>query len=142
MGELDADLPRQRQHRPLRGRVGDLRDRRAHDGDERGGVDHRAARLVLEQVRDPVLAAEEDAAQVDVLDPLEDLERRIEDRSVLGRVDPGVVEEDVDPAELAPAPAAYIPSTCSGSVTSATIASSPLRALGDVDADDLRALAA
>ena len=83
----------------LGGGVGDLRDGRAHHRDERGGVDHRAA-AGLEQVRDAVLAAEEDAAQVDVLDPLPGLERGVEHRGVVGRVDAGVVEEHVDAAHL------------------------------------------
>ena len=68
-GELDPELPREREHGPLRGGVGALGDGGTHHRHEGGDVDHRAA-AGLEQVRDAVLAAEKDAAQVDVLDAL------------------------------------------------------------------------
>ena len=64
--------------------------------------------LVLEQVRDAVLAAEEDDLQVDVLHALPGLERRVEHRGVVVGRDAGVVEQHVDAAELARARAAYI----------------------------------
>jgi hypothetical protein len=90
--ELHPELARQRQHAALRRRVGDLRRRRAHDRHERGGVDHRAA-AGLQQVRDPVLAAEEDRLQVDVLNPLPRLLGGVEDGGVVGGGDAGVVEQ-------------------------------------------------
>ena len=96
--ELDAELARHREHRALRRRVRDLRGRGAEDRDERGDVDHRAA-AALEQVRDPVLAAEEDALRVHVLDALPRLDGRVEDGRVVGRRDAGVVVEHVDAAE-------------------------------------------
>jgi hypothetical protein len=43
-------------------------------------------------MRDAVLAAQEDALEVDVLHALPRLERRFEHRRVVGRGDPGVVE--------------------------------------------------
>ena len=138
--ELDAELARERQHAALRRGVGDLRGRGAHHRDERGGVDHRAAgRVVGEQMRDAVLAAEEHALEVDVLDALPGLERGVEHRRVVGRRDPGVVEEHVDPAELARA-RAYMSRPACSSVTSTSSARSP-GAGEQVDADDRRALA-
>ena len=71
----DGELAAHREHRAFRGRVGDLRGGRADDRDERGDVDHRAA-AALEQVRDAVLAAEEDALRVDVLHALPGLDAR------------------------------------------------------------------
>jgi hypothetical protein len=97
-GELDAQLARQREHAALRRGVGDLRRGGTHHRDERRGVDDRAAPGV-EQVWDAVLAAQEDAAQVDLLHALPDLERGVEHRAVVGRVDAGVVEQHVDAAE-------------------------------------------
>ena len=97
--ELDPELARQRQHAALRRRVGDLRRRRAHHRHERGGVDHRAA-AGLQQVRDAVLAAEEDRLQVDVLHPLPRLLGGVEDGGVVGGGDAGVVEQHVDRPEL------------------------------------------
>jgi hypothetical protein len=47
-----------------------------------------------------MLAAEEDAGQVDVLDPPPGLERGLERREVVRRRDPRVVEEPVDPPAL------------------------------------------
>jgi hypothetical protein len=47
-----------------------------------------------------VLAAEEDAAQVDVLDALPGLEVGLQDRAVVGGVDAGVVHQHVDATEL------------------------------------------
>ena len=47
-----------------------------------------------------MLAAEEDAAHVDVLDTLPGLEWLLEDRGVVAGVDAGVVEEHVDASEL------------------------------------------
>ena len=109
LGELDAQLAGHRQHAALRRGVGDLRGGRAHHRDERGGVDHRAA-AARQQVRDPVLAAEEHAAQVGRLDALLRLQRRLEHRGVVGRRDAGVVEQHVDPAEPL-ATGAYIDTT-------------------------------
>ena len=96
--ELHAELLRHREHGALRGGVGDLRRRGTEDRDERRDVDHRAA-APLEQVRDPVLAAEEDALRVDVLDALPRLDARVENGRVVARRDAGVVVEDVDAAE-------------------------------------------
>src|SRR5579875_618156 len=78
LGELDAELPREGEHAALGGGVGDLRGGGAHDRDERRGVDDRAAAAV-EQVRDAVLAAQEDRAQVRGLHPLPRLEGRVDD---------------------------------------------------------------
>jgi hypothetical protein len=50
-------------------------------------------------VRDAVLAAREDRAQVHVDHPLPDVVGRLEDRRVRARGDAGVVEEDVDAPE-------------------------------------------
>ena len=52
-----------------------------------------------EQIRDAVLAAEEDALRVDVLHSLPRLDRRVEHRAVVGRRDARVVVEHVDTAE-------------------------------------------
>src|SRR4249919_48774 len=82
--ELHAELLAHREHGPLRRRVRDLRGRRAQDGDEGSDVDHRPS-SPLEQVRDPVLAAEEDALRVHVLNALPCLDARIEYRSVVAR---------------------------------------------------------
>jgi hypothetical protein len=49
-------------------------------------------------MRDAVLAAQEDRREVDVLHPAPGLERRVEDRGVIGRRDAGVVEQHVDVA--------------------------------------------
>ena len=95
--ELDGELPAQGEDGALRGGVGDLRRRRAGEGHERGDVDDRAA-AALEQMRDPVLAAEEDALRVDVLHALPRLDLRLEDRGVVRGHDPRVVVEDVDSA--------------------------------------------
>ena len=73
--ELHGELAAHREHRALRRRVRDLRRRRAEDRDERRDVDHRAA-APLEQVRDPVLAAEEDALRVHGLHAVPRLDRR------------------------------------------------------------------
>ena len=48
----------------------------------------------------PVLATEKDAAQVGRLHPLPGLEPGLEHRRVVGRRDPGVVEQHVDPPKL------------------------------------------
>ena len=64
---------------------------------ERGDVDHRPT-AALEQVRDPVFAAEVDALRVDVLHALPRFGIRLEDRAVVGRRDARVVVEDVDAA--------------------------------------------
>ena len=82
---------------PLLGGVGDLRGRRAHRRDERRRVDDRALAL-REHVRQHGLAAEVDRGQVDLLDPAPGVEPGVEDRVVVRRRDPGVVERDVDPA--------------------------------------------
>jgi hypothetical protein len=95
LGELDAELTAQRQHAALGGGVGDLGRRRSHHRDEARGVDHGAAAGGL-QVRDAVLAAQEDRAQVDRLDALPDVELGGDHRAVVGRRDAGVVEKDVD----------------------------------------------
>ena len=96
--ELHAELAAHRQHGPLRRRVGDLRGGRAEDRHEARDVDHRAT-APLEQVGDPVLAAEEDAARVDRLHAVPGLDRRVEHRGVVVGRDAGVVVEDVDAAE-------------------------------------------
>ena len=62
-----------------------------------GGVDDRALALPP-HVRDRVLAAQVDAGQVDLLDPLPGVQAGVQDRVVVGRGDAGVVERDVDPA--------------------------------------------
>ena len=99
VGELHPKLARERQHAALRGGVGDLRHRGAHDGDEGGDVDNGPAAR-LEQVRDAVLAAQEDRPQVHVLDPLPGLERGLDRRGVVVGIDARVVHQDVDAAEL------------------------------------------
>ncbi len=96
--ELHRELAAHREHGALRGAVGDLRRRRAEDRHERRDVDHRAA-AALEQVRDPVLAAEVDALRVHVLDAIPGVCLGDEDRVVVGRRDARVVVEDVDAAE-------------------------------------------
>ena len=141
--ELDAQLARHRQHAALGGGVGDLRGRRAHHRDERRRVDHRAAgRVVGQQVRDAVLAAQEDA----------DLRltscTRCQASSVVSRTeassfgrDAGVVEQHVDRARTRSRTRAYMSMTCCSSVTSTLSDRSPGRAGEQVDADDGRALA-
>jgi hypothetical protein len=96
--ELYGELSRHRQDGALRGRIGDLRGRGAEDGDERGDVDDRAA-AALDQPREAVPAAEEDALRVHVLDALPGLDGRVEDGRVVRRRDACVVVEHVDPAE-------------------------------------------
>src|SRR5262245_47003219 len=49
-----------------------------------------------------VLAAEEDASKIDVLNALPGIERSLERGGVVGGADPGVVEENVDAPELLP----------------------------------------
>ena len=88
---------RHREHAALGRGVGDLRGRGAHDGDEARGVDDRA-RLLLEHVRQGGLAAQVDGGEVDLLHPAPRVEVGVEDRVVVGRADPGVVERDVDRA--------------------------------------------
>ena len=94
-GELHAELARQGEHAALGSRVADLAGRRAHDGNERRGVDDRAP-AAGEQVRDGVLAAQIDRREVDPLDALPRLEPGVEDGVVVGRADAGVVAADVD----------------------------------------------
>ena len=75
--------------------------RAALDADDpcaRGRVDDRAASL-LEDQRDLVLHAQEDAAQVDVDDPVPLLLVVVGGRSRLLRLDAGVVEGEVQPPE-------------------------------------------
>ena len=96
-GELHAQLAGHREHPALGGRVGDLRGRRAHHRHERGGVDDRPTTL-LQHVGERGLAAQVDAGEVDLLHPAPGVEVGVEDRVVVGRADPGVVERDVDRA--------------------------------------------
>ncbi len=96
-GELDSELARHRQDPTLGGAVGDLRGGGTHHRDERGGVDDRPLAL-LEHVRQRRLAAVVDRGQVDLLHPSPGIDPGLEDRPVLGRRDPGVVERDVDAA--------------------------------------------
>ena len=96
--KLSGELPAHRQDRTLGCRVRDLRRCGAHERHERRDVDHRAA-PALEQVRDPVLAAEEDALRVHVLDALPDLHRCLQNGRVLVGRDAGVVVQDVDPTK-------------------------------------------
>ena len=75
--------------------------RAALDADDpcpRGGVDDRATSL-LEDQRNLVLHAQEDAAQVDVDDPVPLLLVVVGGRSRLPRLDAGVVEGEVQPAK-------------------------------------------
>ena len=81
--ELHGELAAHREHRALRRRVRDLRRRGTDHRRERRDVDHRAA-ATLEQVRDAVLAAEEDALRVDVLHALPRVDGRLEDAGVVG----------------------------------------------------------
>ena len=55
-----------------------------------------------------MLAAEEDRLQVHVLDALPGLERGVQYRDVVVGADPGVVEEDVDPAHLLRRPRVHL----------------------------------
>ena len=68
----DRQLARQRQHRALARRVGDLRRRGAQDRHEGRGVDDRAAARAPER-GDAVLAAEEHPLGVDVHRQVPDL---------------------------------------------------------------------
>ena len=61
----------------------------------------------VEQVGDPVLAAQEDRLEVDVLDSLPGLDRRLEHRGVVVGRDPGVVEEHVYVPELLARPGVH-----------------------------------
>ena len=94
--ELDGEASGQREQRALRGRVGVLRDRAAEQRHEARDVDDRA-RALLDHLRDRVLAAEEDAADVDRHDLVPGRDVRVDDRVVGLGHDPGVVVEDVDP---------------------------------------------
>jgi hypothetical protein len=87
----------------------------------------------------PVLAAEEDALEVDVLDPLPRLHRRVQHRGVVGRADPRVVEEDVDAAELVLRPGVHVPDLV-GVRDVGLDRQVALRPRVEVDADDARAL--
>src|SRR5258708_26374834 len=51
-------------------------------------------------MREHVLAAQVDGGQVDLLDPAQRVDSGGQDRVVVGRGDAGVIERDVDPAEL------------------------------------------
>src|SRR5205823_9528190 len=75
-----------------------LRGGGPHDRDEGSDIDHRAA-SALQQVRDAVLAAEEDTLRVDVLHPLPCLDARLEHGRVVGGRDAGIVVEHVDAAK-------------------------------------------
>ena len=137
--ELDAELACQRQHAALRGGVGDLRGRGAHHGDERRRVDDRAT-AALEQVRDAVLAAQEDRLEVDVLHPLPCLQRRFEHRRVVVGGDARVVEEHVDAAELVAHARVHVTHRCLvGDVDLERQVAG--RTVVQVDADDASALA-
>ena len=93
-----GDLAGHRQHRTLRRRVGDLRRRRAHVGDERGDVDDAAATGV-EHRRDAVPAAAGDAGDVDVEGLRPRLVGRVRRAVVVAGGDAGVVVEHVEAAE-------------------------------------------
>ena len=82
-GELHAQLVRHGHDPALGSRVGDLRRRRAHDSHERRGVDDRPAAPLL-HVRDRVPAAQVHRREVDLLHPPPHVERRVEDRVVIG----------------------------------------------------------
>src|SRR4029079_13142015 len=66
----------------------------------RGVVDDGAAASAQER-RYAELAAEKDAGQIDCQCPLPNAKRRVGGVVVAGQADPGVVEERVEPAELA-----------------------------------------
>ena len=95
--ELDRQLARHREDCPLRGGVGDLAGRGADERDEARHINHRAAAPLL-QVRNAVLAAEEDSPRVHGLYAVPGLDARVQDGGVVGRRDPGVVVEHVDAA--------------------------------------------
>jgi hypothetical protein len=90
-------------------------------------------------VGDAVLAAQEDAERVHVLHALPGVDRSLDDRGVVGRVDSRVVEENVDAAELVAHPRVHrLDLALVGDV-----AGKPQLALGvvaDVDSDDPGAL--
>ncbi len=97
--ELDGDLAGQCQHGAFRGGVRALRRRRSHHGNERRGVDDRAA-SGAKQRRDAELAAEEDAFHVDGDNAVEGFLARVEHRLVLVGHDAGVVEDYVQRTHL------------------------------------------
>ena len=97
--ELDGKRSRQGKHCPLRRGVGILRDRTAEDRDEAGDVDDRSA-MTLDHLGNGVLAGEIHASNVDGHDLIPGLDRRVDDRMVGLRHDPGVVVEDVEAAVL------------------------------------------
>ena len=87
----------------------------------------------------PCLQQRKTLPQVHVLDPLPGLERRLEHGGVVGRVDAGVVEENVDPAELLASPGVHpLDLGLVGDV--GLDRELALRASGDIDAGDPCAL--
>ena len=97
-GELHAEFAGQRQHAALGRGVGDLRGSRTHHRDERGGV-HDGPATLHPHVADRFLAAQVDRGQVDLLDPAPGVQAGVQDRVVVGRGDPGVVERHVHRSE-------------------------------------------
>src|SRR2546422_4142332 len=91
---LNSERAREREHAALAGCVRVLRDGAAHERDEGGDIDHGAAAR-FDQLRDPVLAAEKDALQVDVDHALEDALVGLDDGRIVVREDARVVVEDV-----------------------------------------------
>ena len=95
--ELDGQRAGEREEGALRRGVRVLGDRAAEDRHEAGDVDDRPGAL-FDHDRDGVLAAEEDAADVDGHDLVPRRDVGVDDRVVGLGHDPGVVVEDVDPA--------------------------------------------
>ena len=93
--ELHRELAAHRKNRALRGRVSNLRGRRAEDRHERRHVDHRPASR-LQQVGDAVLATEKDALGIHRLDSIPRVRLGDEDRVVVGRHDARVVVDHID----------------------------------------------
>jgi hypothetical protein len=94
------ELPGHRDHAALARRVSELRRRGAHESDERGRVDDRAASGATQR-GDPVLAAEEYALEVDRERALPSRLVRARRVVVRGIHDARVVEEHVEFAERA-----------------------------------------
>ena len=98
---MHAQVPGQLYDAGLGRRISHLGCGRPDISQEGGGVDHRAAgRVGVPQVRNAVLAGQEDAGQVRVLDPAPGLQAGVQRRTVAGIHQPHVVVDDVEPAVL------------------------------------------
>jgi hypothetical protein len=93
-----AEVPGQLHDGGLGGGVRHLSGRRSGDGEKRGGVDDRtASRLGVTQPRDAVLARQEDAGEVRVVDPAPGVQAGVQRRPVAGVHQAHVVADHLQP---------------------------------------------